>query len=109
VGDVPIPGAGLFAGPRGAVAATGTGERIIEAHMARSVYDLLTRGDAADAALKDTLERHADIDSVGLIAIDANRMAAHASQPMAWAAREQGSNTWQGPAPSAAPAPAQTE
>jgi isoaspartyl peptidase/L-asparaginase-like protein (Ntn-hydrolase superfamily) len=40
VGDVPIYGAGLYAGKFGASAATGTGERIVEAGLGRKVHVL---------------------------------------------------------------------
>ncbi len=39
VGDTPIPGAGIYAGPRGAVVATGLGEEILKRVLAKFVYD----------------------------------------------------------------------
>src|SRR6185295_8869437 len=45
VGDVPLFGAGLYAGPQGAVACTGTGERITEVLMAKTASDWLEAGD----------------------------------------------------------------
>lgn len=57
VGDTPLIGCGLYAGPLGAVACTGTGEEIVRRFLAKSVYDTIARGasakDAAAAALKD--------------------------------------------------------
>jgi beta-aspartyl-peptidase (threonine type) len=47
VGDVPIFGAGLFAGANGAAAATGTGERIVEKLLAHTVHDWLAAGASA--------------------------------------------------------------
>src|SRR5262249_18123164 len=44
VGDVPILGAGLFAGKHGAAAATGAGERIHEAGLARAIHGWLSAG-----------------------------------------------------------------
>lgn len=44
VGDVPILGAGLYAGERGAVAATGSGELIVRAGSSREVYRRMDAG-----------------------------------------------------------------
>ncbi len=100
VGDVPIYGAGLFAGPRGASAATGEGERIIEAALAREVNAWLEQGtspdDAARRAVDAVVRKKGDI---GVIVIGPTTMAAAANLPMAWAGRESGSNAWLGPIP----------
>lgn len=88
VGDVPIPGAGLFAGPHGAVAATGRGELIIDTHLARTVHGWLAEGvSAADAA-----ERGVDLldGEAALIVITATEAAVAARPPMAWCTRELG-------------------
>jgi isoaspartyl peptidase/L-asparaginase-like protein (Ntn-hydrolase superfamily) len=88
--------AAVTAAPFGAAAATGTGERIIEAGLARSVHEHLASGMRADDAAKraaDTL-RGKDI---GVIVIDRDSMSAAADREMAWAARESGSPTWSGP------------
>jgi isoaspartyl peptidase/L-asparaginase-like protein (Ntn-hydrolase superfamily) len=98
VGDVPILGAGLYAGKHGAAAATGTGERIMEAGLARAVHDWLAAGSTAEAAAK----RAADMlrgQDIGIIVVSVNGMAAAADRDMAWAAREAGSSTWHGPVP----------
>jgi beta-aspartyl-peptidase (threonine type) len=98
VGDVPIYGAGLFAGPRGASAATGEGERIIEAALAREVDAWLERGsppeEAARRAVDAVVRKKGDI---GIIVIGPTAMAAAANLPMAWAGRESGSTVWLGP------------
>ncbi|WXB17799.1 isoaspartyl peptidase/L-asparaginase [Pendulispora albinea] len=96
VGDVPIPGAGLFAGVHGAVAATGTGERIIDVGLARHVYDWLAAGIPAEQAAKRA------VDLVGgkngsIIVMSPTAMSAATESPMAWAARESGASTWLGP------------
>ena len=52
VGDVPQYGDGLFAGPAGAVAATGKGEAIIRERVASRVYDLLEAGVPPDEAIR---------------------------------------------------------
>jgi beta-aspartyl-peptidase (threonine type) len=87
VGDVPIYGAGLFASAAGAAAATGTGERITEALLAKSVVDWLAAGvSAAEAAQRaiDLLRARAD---VGMIVVTPTELAAAASGTMAWAGR----------------------
>jgi L-asparaginase / beta-aspartyl-peptidase len=97
VGDVPILGAGLYAGPAGAAAATGAGERIVEAGLARQVQGWLASGvgarDAADRAV-DAIRGKGDI---GIIVVSPQALAASADRPMAWAGRESGSSAWQGP------------
>lgn len=44
VGDSPILGCGLYAGPEGAVACTGVGEEIARRVLAKSVYDAIVAG-----------------------------------------------------------------
>jgi isoaspartyl peptidase/L-asparaginase-like protein (Ntn-hydrolase superfamily) len=100
VGDVPIFGAGLFAGAAGASAATGDGERIIEAGLARQVDEWLRGGVApAEAAERAVAQVRAKGGAVGVIVLGVLDMAVASTQPMAWAAREAGSSEWQGPAP----------
>jgi isoaspartyl peptidase/L-asparaginase-like protein (Ntn-hydrolase superfamily) len=96
VGDVPILGAGLYAGPRGTAAATGTGERIVEAGLARAVYDWLAAGSSAEAAAKRAIDTLRGKD-IGIIVMSESDMAAAADDQMAWAAREAGSTAWRGP------------
>jgi isoaspartyl peptidase/L-asparaginase-like protein (Ntn-hydrolase superfamily) len=96
VGDVPIRGAGLWAGPWGAVANTGTGERIVEADLARWVHAQLERDPDAARAARLGADRLAGTD-VGVIVVSPTSMGAASSQPMAWAGRELGSTEWQGP------------
>jgi beta-aspartyl-peptidase (threonine type) len=98
VGDVPIRGAGLYAGPHGAVANTGTGERIVEADLARWVHGVLAVDPDAAAAAERGVAQIPD-DDVGVIAISPTSLGAAASAPMAWAGRELGSDRWLGPEP----------
>ena len=44
VGDTPLIGAGLYAGPEGAVATTGEGEEIMRVVLAKQVYDWIVQG-----------------------------------------------------------------
>lgn len=100
VGDVPILGAGLFAGPFGASAATGVGERIVAVGLSRAVHDWLASGvSASDAAKRGVELVRAKGGDVGLIVITRDAMAAAADQEMPWAARTSGSETWSGPSP----------
>jgi isoaspartyl peptidase/L-asparaginase-like protein (Ntn-hydrolase superfamily) len=101
VGDVPILGAGLFAGPHGAIAATGTGERIIEAALARKLHDLLGQGVSTDDAAARGVAEMKGKGDIGLIVIGPMSMSAAADRQMAWAARESGSTVWLGPDPGA--------
>jgi beta-aspartyl-peptidase (threonine type) len=96
VGDVPILGAGLFAGSHGAAAATGTGERIIEVGLARAVHDWLKAGETADVAAKRAVDLIRGKD-IGIIVVSKDGLAAAADREMAWAGRESGSSTWRGP------------
>ena len=97
VGDVPILGAGLYAGDHGAAACTGTGERMIEAGLARKVHGWLSDGATAADAAKRAVADIGARGEVGIIVISPTDMAAAADKEMAWAARESGSTAWRGP------------
>jgi isoaspartyl peptidase/L-asparaginase-like protein (Ntn-hydrolase superfamily) len=97
VGDVPILGAGLYAGDHGAAACTGTGERMIEAGLARRVHGWLTDGATAADAAKRAVADIGARGEVGIIVISPTDMSAAADKDMAWAARESGSSEWRGP------------
>jgi L-asparaginase / beta-aspartyl-peptidase len=97
VGDVPIYGAGLFAGPQGAAAATGTGERIIEAMLAHTVYGWLAAGTGAQQAAERAVALVGDQGPTGIIVVSPTELGAAASRPMAWAGRDEG-GPWLGPA-----------
>lgn len=99
IGDVPILGAGLYAGPRGAVAATGAGERIVEATLSRRVYDWMAAGEFAAVAAQRGVDELTNKGGIGLIVISENEMTAKADRSMAWAARALGSAEWVGPDP----------
>lgn len=88
VGDVPIPGAGLFVGAAGAVAATGVGEIIWREMIARRVHDCMAGGrsaqEACDEAVSFLRRAHAGFD-VGVIAVDAQGHGAAVTTQMPWA------------------------
>lgn len=99
VGDVAILGAGLYSGPRGAVAATGTGERIVEATLSRRVYDWMAAGEVPAVAAQRGVDELTNKGGIGLIVINEREMSAKADRAMAWAARALGSPDWLGPEP----------
>ncbi len=53
LGDSPVIGSGLYAGPHGAVSATGIGEEIMKSVLSKYVYDLM----AADHSPQNAAER----------------------------------------------------
>ena len=89
VGDTPIPGAGLWVGPHGAVAATGTGEFIWKEMLSVRVHDAMANGAAAQRAVDEAVAafraKHPGIDC-GLIAVDARGSGCAATTQMPWAA-----------------------
>ena len=86
VGDVPVYGAGLYAGPAGAVACTGEGEQIIRRFMARTVYEKIERGVPARQAVQDAAAAFPGEWDLGLIAIDKTGWGVAANRPMAFGA-----------------------
>ncbi|MFC5462835.1 isoaspartyl peptidase/L-asparaginase [Massilia niabensis] len=69
VGDTPIIGSGFYAGPLGAIAATGIGEHIMRHLLARTVYGWIEQGMPLQQALQrgiDLIDKDAD---TGLIAV----------------------------------------
>jgi beta-aspartyl-peptidase (threonine type) len=85
VGDVPIYGAGLYAGPAGAVACTGQGEEIIRQALARTVYQALAAGTPAREAVAQAAAAFDPRWDVGIIAVDRRGWGVAATQPMAHA------------------------
>jgi L-asparaginase/beta-aspartyl-peptidase (threonine type) len=84
VGDVPVYGAGLFAGQHGAVACTGEGEYIIRTALARTVYQAIEAGTPArDAVARAVRDFPEDVD-VGIIAVDRFGWAVAANVEMAY-------------------------
>lgn len=84
VGDVPIPGAGLFAGPHGAVCATGWGEYIIRQNLSRRVYDWMAEGETPREAVRRGLDLFPSELGMGLIAVSPKGYAASSNTTMAW-------------------------
>jgi isoaspartyl peptidase/L-asparaginase-like protein (Ntn-hydrolase superfamily) len=97
VGDVPIFGAGLYAGNHGAVAATGTGERIIEQSLALRTHEWLASGASPKEAAERAVAAVKARGPIGIIVIGPRELAAAADRPRAWAAREAGAAQHEGP------------
>lgn len=84
VGDTPIPGAGLYAGPAGAVATTGVGEEIIRRMSARRIYDLMEKGAHPEEACRAEADAYPENIHFGAIAVSPNApgWAANRSMPV---------------------------
>lgn len=90
VGDVPLIGCGLYAGPAGAVAATGNGETITMHLTAIRAYQMIERGDSPDKVLDEALHWfHPEDDAFGLILVNQNGFAGGSNRTMAWTALEE--------------------
>lgn len=89
VGDTPIIGSGFYAGPLGAVAATGIGEHIIRHLLARTVYGWIEQGVPLQQALQrgiDLIDKDAD---TGLIAVTRTEAASCSNTHMPTATIEE--------------------
>uniref|UniRef100_A0A832I3L2 L-asparaginase n=1 Tax=Eiseniibacteriota bacterium TaxID=2212470 RepID=A0A832I3L2_UNCEI len=84
VGDVPVYGCGLYAGPAGAVALTGEGEEIVRRALARAVYDAMARGVPARRAVEDAVRAFPEHADVGIVAVDRHGWGVAANRRMAW-------------------------
>ncbi len=85
VGDVPLPGCGLFCGPIGAVACTGDGEFIALKILAKEVYGWLEHNMNPNEAVEKAIALFDDSVDIGLIIVTKEEMAANARRDMAWA------------------------
>lgn len=83
VGDSPLMGAGVYAGPHGAVAATGVGEEIVRRFLARTVHDWLAEGLAPDRAVQRAVEMFPDAVDVGLLVVGRSGHALASNRDMA--------------------------
>lgn len=82
LGNTAIVGCGYYAGPEGAVAATGIGEYIIQTMLCRTVYDRLAAGEPLQAALDHGVGLIPKGIDVGLIGVTHDAMAASANTQM---------------------------
>lgn len=83
IGDSPLMGCGVYAGPHGAVAATGIGEEIVRRFLSKTVYDWLTNGMSAQAAAERGVSLFPREVDVGLLVIGENDHAIAANRDMA--------------------------
>lgn len=86
VGDTPILGAGVYAGPRGAVSVTGLGEEILKRVLAKFVYDRIGSGVRPQRAVAQGLRLFPRSVSVGIIAVGAQGWGAGSNARMAFCA-----------------------
>lgn len=84
VGDVPLPGCGLYCGPLGGVACTGDGEFIALKFLAREVYTWLENGISPSNASLKALSLFEDSVDIGLIILTKNQFASASKNDMAW-------------------------
>jgi L-asparaginase / beta-aspartyl-peptidase len=84
VGDSPIVGAGLYAGPLGAVSATGFGEEIIKRVLSKFVYDRIADGLSEKAAATRGLALFSKDIPIGVIAVGPRGWGEACNQPMAF-------------------------
>ncbi|MGD0885173.1 MAG: isoaspartyl peptidase/L-asparaginase [Thermodesulfovibrionales bacterium] len=87
VGDSPMIGCGFYAGPLGAMAATGIGEEIIKKMLAKTVYDMVSRGEDIRLASENGISMFAQDVAVGLLALTREGIAAASNRQMAYAVR----------------------
>ena len=84
VGDVPLPGCGLYAGPRGAIATTGDGEHIAKSMLAYRSYLEIEKGRQPQQVVEWALGQLAESVDVGIIVINETEFAGDARHGMAW-------------------------
>ncbi|HEX2022206.1 MAG TPA: isoaspartyl peptidase/L-asparaginase [Candidatus Thermoplasmatota archaeon] len=89
VGDVPLPGCGLYAGPRGAVACTGDGDRLTRVFLGHRVYRMLEEGLHPKDCVGNAIGLLAPEVDVGLIVVSGDQHAGGSNRDMAWAALQE--------------------
>ncbi len=84
VGDSPLVGAGLYAGPAGAVTATGVGEDVIRHVLCKRVYDRIADGMDPQLACEEGVTLFPAELPMGLIAVDADAVGGAHNREMPW-------------------------
>lgn len=84
VGDVPLPGCGLYAGKLGAVATTGDGEYIAKSLLAYRAYVELEGGRSPEQIVAWALGQLAPSVDLGIIVVSQTGFAGGARHEMAW-------------------------
>jgi isoaspartyl peptidase/L-asparaginase-like protein (Ntn-hydrolase superfamily) len=90
IGDVPVAGAALWVGERGAVAATGPGEEIARLGLAKAVYERMVALRSAKLAAAWGLKQMPTSAHVGLAVMDARTIVVEPAAGMAWAEIDDG-------------------
>jgi L-asparaginase / beta-aspartyl-peptidase len=85
VGDSPLMGCGVYAGPHGAVAATGVGEEIVRRFLAKAVYDWLEEGIAPARAAQRGIAMFPEVVDIGLLVVGREGQAIASNRDMAGA------------------------
>jgi len=84
VGDVPLPGCGLYAGASGAIAATGDGEYIAKALLAYRAYLELEKNESPQQTVDGALSEMQESVDVGIIVVNHTGFAGGSRHGMAW-------------------------
>lgn len=90
VGDVPLLGCGLYAGPYGAVAATGKGEAIARNMTAFRAYQMLEEGMGPNFVIEEVLDWFEEDEDIGLILMSRKAWAGQSNRSMAWSGLSEG-------------------
>ncbi len=90
VGDSPIIGSGIYAGPHGAVCATGIGEEIMKRVLSKYVYDEVVAGRSPQTAAARGLALFPRGISIGVIVVGRRGWGEACDQDMAFFASEKG-------------------
>jgi L-asparaginase/beta-aspartyl-peptidase (threonine type) len=88
IGDSPIIGAGLYAGPEGAVTTTGDGEEIMRRLLALRVYDWIAEGVPAQEAVERGVGMVDGKYTAGIIAVSRTDAGAADNRTMPFAIRK---------------------
>lgn len=83
VGDSPLMGCGVYAGPHGAVAATGVGEEIVRRFVSKTIYDWLAEGLPPARAAKRAVALFPDVVDVGVLVVGKTGQAIASNRNMA--------------------------
>jgi L-asparaginase / beta-aspartyl-peptidase len=83
VGDSPLMGAGVYAGPYGAVCATGVGEEIVRRFLSKTIYDWLAEGIAPQRAALRAIAMFPEVVDVGVLVVGRDGQAIAANRDMA--------------------------
>lgn len=84
VGDTPLPGCGVEAGPLGAIACTGNGDHLARRKLATKLYRMLEEGLTAEQVKEKAFSMFEDHVDLGVIILTKEGHAAATNREMAW-------------------------